>query len=65
MKNKYKAKKSDCSCSLDDVKGVIFGGISSRFWLYRKFIIYRDSHCESNKMQDHSHKVNYDFLDTP
>jgi hypothetical protein len=27
---------SSASCSVDDVQGIIFGGISSRFWLLRK-----------------------------
>jgi hypothetical protein len=33
-----KFKKSSCSCHVDEIQGIIFGGISSRFWMLRKHI---------------------------
>jgi len=38
LTNQYKYKHSSCSCSLDEIEGFIFGGFSSRFWMYRKHI---------------------------
>ena len=35
----YKLHKSKASCKLKDIQGIIYGGQSSRFWLYRKFIV--------------------------
>jgi hypothetical protein len=34
----YKKCKSSASCSLDGIKGIIFGGQTSRFWVLRKHI---------------------------
>lgn len=42
IQNQYIMKVSDSSCKVEDVNGIIFGGISSRFWLYRKHIISQD-----------------------
>ena len=45
MKNKYEYennnpdfinKSSSGSCYVKDIKGIIFGGINSRFWMLRK-----------------------------
>ena len=33
-----KFKKSSSSCHVNEIKGIIFGGISSRFWMLRKHI---------------------------
>jgi hypothetical protein len=30
--------KSSASCKLSDIKGILYGGISSRFWMMRKHI---------------------------
>ena len=30
--------KSSTSCKLDEIKGILFGGISSRFWMLRKHL---------------------------
>lgn len=40
MKNDlgYKEFKSSASCKLKDIKGIIFGGLSTRFWMFRKHI---------------------------
>jgi len=35
-------KKSKTSFKLKDVKGIAFGGISSRFWMYRKHMMTMD-----------------------
>jgi len=37
-KTKYFMKKSKASCSMDDVHGFIYGGMSARFWMMRKHI---------------------------
>ena len=42
IKNQYIPKVSDSSCKIEDITGILFGGISSRFWLYRKYIISQD-----------------------
>lgn len=36
----YEYKQSSCSTKLDDIVGIIYGGVSSRFWLYRKHMNY-------------------------
>jgi hypothetical protein len=35
-----KQVKSKASCKVSDIKGFVFGGFSSRFWLLRKHINY-------------------------
>ena len=35
---------SSSSGKLDDIQGIIFGGFSSLFWMYRKHLILRDCH---------------------
>lgn len=32
-------KKSNCSTALDDIQVILYGGLSSRFWMFRKNII--------------------------
>jgi hypothetical protein len=34
----YNRVKSSASCRLSNVVGIIFGGISSRFWMLRKHL---------------------------
>lgn len=34
----FQITKSSSSCHIDQIKGIIFGGISSRFWMLRKHI---------------------------
>ena len=34
----YKKCKSNTSCNVEDIKGIIFGGQTSRFWVLRKHI---------------------------
>lgn len=36
----YEYKKSSCSTPLSNIVGIIYGGLSSRFWLYRKHMNY-------------------------
>jgi len=33
---KFKWSKSGASCKVTDITGIIFGGLSSRFWALRK-----------------------------
>lgn len=33
---------SNSSCNLNDIQGIIYGGFSSRFWIYRKHMISLD-----------------------
>jgi|TARA_B110000285_G_scaffold127678_1_gene143872 hypothetical protein len=35
--------KSSCTTNVDDIEGIVYGGISSRFWLFRKHINSIDS----------------------
>ena len=40
--------KSKSSCKLSDIKGFIYGGFSSRFWMLRKHINYMDYQALDN-----------------
>jgi len=42
--SKYTSKKSNASCKISDINGLIFGGFSSRFWMLRKHINSLDSY---------------------
>ena len=33
----FKQSKSSTSCRVEDIQGIVFGGIQSRFWMYRKY----------------------------
>ena len=35
---KYNLKQSQTTCNLDEVESILYGGFSSRFWMYRKHI---------------------------
>ena len=35
----YNLTKSSTSCSIDKIEAIIYGGVSSRFWLFRKHMI--------------------------
>ena len=59
IQNQYIQKESECGCRIDAIKGIIFGGLSSRFWLYRKHVIYQDSHVESMDGYDFKLSKNY------
>ena len=39
VQQEMKVIKSEASIVLDDIKGIIFGGSSARFWLSRKHMI--------------------------
>lgn len=45
----YKQIKSSASCSFDQIESITFGGVSSRFWLFRK-------HLNSMKQNDSDNK---------
>ena len=34
--------QSSSTCNIDDIQAIIFGGHSSRFWIYRKHMISLD-----------------------
>ena len=34
----FNKKESSASCDLDDLIGILYGGISSRYWMLRKHI---------------------------
>jgi hypothetical protein len=38
----YKWVRSSSSCNIKDIQGIIFGGHSSRFWVYRKYFMSFD-----------------------
>lgn len=59
IKNEFVVKKSSASCKLSDIKGIIFGGLSSRFWLYRKHIIYQDTEHEHG--ENHNQLINKEY----
>ena len=37
-RGRIKLSKSSASCSLSDIQGIVFGGVSSRYWMLRKHI---------------------------
>lgn len=46
----YKLEASSTSCNFSDIKGIIYGGISSRFWMLRKHMIQMDTQKFVNGM---------------
>ena len=34
--DEYTEKTSNATCKLDEIQGIILGGLSSRFWMLRK-----------------------------
>lgn len=44
----YSLKKSSTSIKLNDVIGIIYGGLSSRFWMLRKLFNTYDKKCINN-----------------
>jgi hypothetical protein len=59
IQNEYITKVSESSCKIEDIIGILYGGISSRFWLYRKEIIYQDCQFGSMVETDLSVHKNY------
>ena len=43
LNSHYKYVKSKCSCKISDIQGFMYGGMTSRFWVYRKHILSMDS----------------------
>jgi hypothetical protein len=46
---KFYLKESSASCKIADIKNIIFGGLSSRFWMLRK-------HFNSIPLKDYVNK---------
>jgi len=42
IKEKYQFTTSSTSCSISDIQEIIYGGFSSRFWIYRKHLCCLD-----------------------
>lgn len=42
IKDRYKFAESSTTCKISDIQGIIFGGFSSRFWIYRKHLCCLD-----------------------
>lgn len=42
IKDRYKFTESSTTCRISDIQGIIFGGFSSRFWIYRKHLCCLD-----------------------
>ena len=40
--NEFRIKESNSSFNIKDVQGIIYGGQSSRFWVYRKHINFQN-----------------------
>lgn len=44
----FRVVKSFASCKIKDIKGFIYGGLSSRFWMLRKHTNFLDhAACEN------------------
>lgn len=42
IKDRYNFTESSTTCRISDIQGIIFGGFSSRFWIYRKHLCCLD-----------------------
>ena len=42
IKDEYVYLKSSASTNISNIEGFVYGGLSSRFWLYRKHIMCLD-----------------------
>ena len=45
---KFKVVKSNASFKVKDIKGFIYGGLSSRFWMLRKHTNFLDKNACAN-----------------
>lgn len=59
LKDQFNLKKSSASTDIDDIQGIIYGGISSRFWVYRKHLICMD-YDKIKKNSKHNRKFDGD-----
>lgn len=59
VKDQFHIKKSSASCDISDIQGIIYGGISSRFWIYRKHLICMD-YDKIKKNSKHNRKFDGD-----
>ena len=48
MKQFFSYKVSSSSTPIADIKGIIFGGVNSRFWIYRKHMCCLDFNVVKN-----------------
>ena len=42
IKDRYNFTESSTTCKISDIQGIIYGGFSSRFWIYRKHLCCLD-----------------------
>jgi hypothetical protein len=42
IKDRYKYTQSSTSCPISSIKGIVYGGFSTRFWIYRKHLCCLD-----------------------
>lgn len=42
IKDRYNFTESSTTCNISDIQGIIYGGFSSRFWIYRKHLCCLD-----------------------
>lgn len=59
VKDQFYKTKSSASCDISDIQGIIYGGISSRFWIYRKHLICMD-YDKIKKNSKHNRKFEGD-----
>ena len=66
MKDQYVLVESSASTDISNIQGFIYGGMSSRFWLFRKHMISIDyntikndtmKYKEKNKNKDKKNKI--------
>jgi hypothetical protein len=49
FQNQYRYVESKASCNISDIQGIIYGGLSSRFWIFRKHINSMDRKMTNNE----------------
>ena len=42
LPDEFQYHQSSSSCNIEDIQAILFGGTSSRFWIYRKHILSMD-----------------------
>jgi len=47
--SQFKYVESKSSCLISDIEGIIYGGLSSRFWIFRKHINSMDRKLTENE----------------
>lgn len=59
LKKQFDLRKSSACSNIKDIQGIIYGGISSRFWIYRKHLICMD-YDKIKKNSKHNRKFDGD-----